>query len=441
MMQKIDLETLLAEKDAPDHSVRRELTWLKTQLITWLGITRQTIAGGAAGKIDNLLYAINGFIVFFCIAALLPVLYIYREQTWVIPFVLICPAIHFIAWRFSRSGDVSPARIKNMHLFAAVISIVPLGYIALYAAPYLGFAARDKAFLWGVPAAAGVWVVYTVVVSCLIRTENGLYCSLFVVGLVANAGLIAGRRDLAGSSCLNLMIAGGLLCLAGKARGGRYSISADRLHVTAGFFLTAAFVLLACLLMNQDYLRGVGEFEMAAVFYVVALALLPAVLKSEAVRLAGDRLKNCRVVLLAGTWLYFGFALLLRWGSAPHAMYGFLDEGIIYLPLYGLVLIALLWSFWMLHEQLVAKNGFDLNIFVYAAFILIVCLVATYFILALHFGYVAALGVAVLVLAVNARMWMRRADAAENDSGKEQLEKDVVAQNDTQSKPEGNRED
>lgn len=137
--EKNDLLSLLKEREPPNPVVRQELSRQKARFTAWLGMVRQTSQEGAAGKIDNLLVTINSFIAIFFVAALVPVFYIYREVTWIIPVLLACPLIHIAAWRLSRNPDVDRVFVKSMHLFAAVASGIPLLCLTAYAHKILAF--------------------------------------------------------------------------------------------------------------------------------------------------------------------------------------------------------------------------------------------------------------------------------------------------------------
>lgn len=389
-LEKIELHELLAERDPRDNTVWIELGRQKARLIAWLGITKRTSQGGEVGKIDNLLVAINGFVLLFCLAALVPVFFLSWDRSWIIPVVLLCPFIHFLAHRLSRSPDINQARIKNMHLFAAMISIVPLACLATYLMPYIGAPVRKEVALGCV---ACLWVAHTLVVSLLVRTENAFYCSLFLVGFVANAAIFFGLENFSGTVCLNLLLGTVLLWIAGGARAGKYSLPAGRMCVIAGIFVCLAFAVLLLFLVTLPRMAR-GGYNVGLPMYALSLAFLPAVLGAEAARLSDNRLKDWFLALLPLTWLYFGLALLF--GGA----FGWreLRMGNLFpvLP-YILLCVVLVWSLWFLYEQFMAENDFDTNIFSFAAMAFVICMATGYCLLAFQVGYAAALALAVLV--------------------------------------------
>lgn len=247
---------------------------------------------------------------------------------------------------------------------------------------------------------AGLWAAYIIVTALLIRTEAGFYWALFVGSFIAHAALIEGRRDLAGVICLDLLIATLLIWLAGKARAGVYAMSAGRLHRTAAFFLGVALAFVFALLAPMARYTGQSGLGLAIALYVIALALLPIVLKIEAGRLAENNLKRCGLALFTVTWLYFGLALFCEaaFGVGDVEPY-FEFDTFAHVFLYLLLGITLAWSVWLLYEQFMTEKGFSSSIFSFATLVLVVCLAVGYFVLALQIGYVAALCLAVAVFA------------------------------------------
>lgn len=406
LTEKLDLQELLIEPDPPNHAVREELANQKKRLIAWLGITRRTSDGGEAGKIDNLLVLINSFILLFCIAALAPVMVIYRTKTWIIPVLLICPIIHLVACRLGRNPGVEIARIKSMHLFAAVFSIVPLACLAYYLNDYFHFSG-NRSLLWG--TVGGLWVVYTILVAALIRTESGFYWSLFIVGVGANYLMIRLRMDFVGTVTMNLLIGTLTQFLAGMSRKDGLPMSAGRLSVVTAFFVGLAFGVLAYFLMHFGRHGAHARFIVALPLYVVALAFLLGVIKSEAARLSGDRLKTCCLALLVATWLYFGLALLFGWVVSEYYGANSLRALVHARVFLGVALAVILaWSLWFLYEQFTADKDFDINVFSFAALLLILCLATGFGLLIRNAGYVVALLLAVAVFALNLKLWASR---------------------------------
>ena len=400
--EKNDLLSLLKEREPSNPAVRQELSRQKNRFTAWLGMVRQTSQEGAAGKIDNLLVTINSFIAIFFVAALVPVFYIYRDVTWIIPVLAACPLIHFAAWRLSGNPDVDRAFVKDMHLFAAVVSAVPMFFLALYASGYLECFQRGPVLAGTV---ACLWAAYTIVTALLIRTEKSFYFALFVGGFTANAALLGGRNDVAGTVSLNLLVAALLSCLAKKAAEGAYAMSAGRLRRTAGFFLVLALAFVFVLFSPGGRYGERSGLGVAIPLYAAALALLPLVLKIEAGRLAENGLKRCSLALFTATWLYIGCALF---GEAAFGVrdlgHDFSVDTFAHVFLYLLLGIALTWNIWLLYEQLAAKKGFNTSIFSFAALMLVVCLTTGYFVLALKIGYVAALCLAVAVFIVMVKL-------------------------------------
>lgn len=398
--EKDGLLALLSERDQSSSSnvVGTELSRLATRLSTWLGMTKKTTEGGEAGKIDNLLVLINSFVVIFCVAAIVPVLYIYRARTWIIPVLLICPCIHLIARRLSRNPDMPESRVKNMHLFAAMISIIPLMCLASYSIPYVGVFSQKEIFSGVIVA---LWVSYTVVVSMVIRTESGFYCSLYLVCLAVNAALFGGREDFPGTAMANLLIGAILICLAGRSRAGKNSLSAGRLYATAVFFIGLALVINTVLLLPKK-----GHSDLAPPLYGAALLLLPIVLKTESARLATDTRKNWCIALLVITWFYFGLTQLIKgtFGIRGLVSDAWWMEVLIQASLYCSLCIVCAWSLWFLHEQFVALKDFDVDIFSFAAMVLIGCLAIGYYVLNVKIGHVAGLGMAIAVYLTVAKM-------------------------------------
>lgn len=405
LTEKLDLQELLIEPDPPNYAVREELTNQRMRLIAWLGITRRTSDGGEAGKIDNLMVLINSFILLFCIAALAPVMFIYRTKTWIIPVLLICPIIHLIACRLARNPGVEISRIKSMHLFAAVFSIVPLACLAYYLNDCFDFSG-NRSILWG--AVGGLWIVYTILVAALIRTESGFYWSLFIVGIGANYLMIRLRMDFVGAVSMNLLIGTLMLFLAGMSRKDGLAMPAGRLSMVAAFFVGLAFGMLAYFLVHFGRYGAHARFIVALPLYAVALAFLPSVIKAEAARLAGDKWKKGCLTLLAVTWLYFGLALLFGWIVGEYFSVNSL-RALVYARVFlgAALAVVLAWSLWFLYEQFVADKDFDINVFSSAALLLILCLVTGFVLLIRNVGYVAALLLAIAVFALNLKLWAR----------------------------------
>ncbi len=399
--KKDDLLELLKEPDPGDwDAVRETLQQQKKRFASWLGITKKTAVKGTAGSIDNLLVLINSFILLFVILALLPVFYIYRETTWIIPVVLFCPLVHFLAFRLARNPEVSPSRTKNMHLFAAVVSIVPLFCLAVFVAGMV----RQNGLQPYLAGAAGIlWIVHLLLVALLIRTENGFYCALILSAIAVSFGLLATRHGFAGVSCLHLLLAMFLYCLAGRAGNGKIGISPIRAHAVAGVFLTGAFVGLCSSLVVTDSLPGKGYFVATLVLYAAALVFLPAAIQGEADRLSNAWLKNGWRALLASTWLFFGLALLAR-GSFGVPGLAVRGGEPLYLPLSVCLIMGLAWSLLLLYEQFLATNDFDLTVFGVFSFFLIVCLTGGYGILAFKVAHFPALLLAAGVFAATLRL-------------------------------------
>ena len=398
--KKIDLQTLLEERDPDDgNAVRETLKQQKKRLVAWLGITRKTTAEGAAGSIDNLLVLINSFVLLFVIIALVPVLFIYRDKTWIIPVALFCPIVHFFAFRLARNPEVSPSRTKNMHLFSAVVSIVPL----LCLADFVAGIVRQAGFGHYLMAAAGaLWIVHLLLVAVLIRTEGGFYWSLFLSDIVVSVGLLRIGRDFAGAVCLQLLLAMFLYSLAGWARSGKSAMSPARLHECAGVFLGLGFISLGILLISGTPLVK-SYFVTGLVLYAAALAFLPLAIQSEDARLSSKLVRNGWKAMLAVTWLFFGLALLARGAFGVQGLQVIGGE-VPRAPLYVFLIVMLAWSLLLLYEQFLATSEFDTNIFTIASLVLLGCLVAGYGVLALKVAHLLALLLAVGVFVVTMRL-------------------------------------
>lgn len=405
--ERLSVLGLLSEPEPPDTAIWKEISSQKKKFVSWLGVHRRTVGEGEAGKIDTLLMAINGFVVLFSIAALLPVFVIYWNKTWIIPVLLLCPGIHFLAHRLAGNPDVDRATVKNLHLFAAIFSIVPLACLASYVAPYLGQALRARE-LAGMAAAA--WAVYTVVVSLLTRTERAFYWSLFIVGGVLNLALFWGLRDYPGQVCLNICIGTLLLVLAGKSRSGKPAMSPGRLYMTAVVFMGLAFLFLLLIILTDGLRINPDVVGFAPYLYVPAVAMLPVVMKFETLRLGGDKLKNVYFAMLGVTWLYFG-AVLLIFGTSGILRVSHAARVMLASRLSPILMLLLLfaWSLWFLYEQFMAEKEFDVNLFNAASFLMLACLIAGYFLLATRVGFVAALILAIACYVVVQKLRDRHA--------------------------------
>lgn len=403
--ENIAMQILLAEKDPPDHTVSEELTRQKKRFIAWLGVTKQTTGAGEAGKIDNLLVLINAFMVLFCVVAVVPVFFMYISKTWIIPVALLCPAIHIVAWRLARNPEVERSRIKSMHLTAAMISIVPLACVATYTANFLGNINGEHVLA----AIMAGWAAYTVVVSLLVRTETGFYASLILAGLVLNICLGVGIRDYAGSASLNLCAATALLWFASRRGSENSEVSPGAIYWMGGLYLAFCFIFMAIFLMLLWSAEPQPTSYAALPLWAAALALLPFVIRNEAVRVAGDRLRSRLLFLLPVTWLFVGAAQFLAGAFGVEVLASSITAAA--LPnacLFTLLALVFVWSLWLFYRELMAENGFDANIFEIAGFFLVVDLVIVYFVLAARIGYSASLCLAVAVFVAVQKLRKRR---------------------------------
>lgn len=397
MEEKVGLQMLLEEPEPKGASAVAELFGQCKGLFARLGVTRRTATGGEAGKIDNLLVLVHAFAVLFCVAALTPCFFIYLDGTWFLPFLLFCPAVHFIAFRLARNPAIDPELPRGLHLFAALASIVPAFCLVVYLAPYIGSVA-DRPVLLAAPVAA--WVAYMIVAAALLRTENAFLYTLFFIALLGNLAFFL-YRDIAGNAALNLLFATHLCYLAARARDGGWAFDPRRLGLWAGVFLGLAF---AALFAVPRFIAGgtLPSPVIAAIPYAAALILLPPLMRREAAGLDRKSLKISAMLLYPITWLHFGVVLWLGWalGGRGIAGDGVASDAAADVALAITFALAVAWTLWVVYRHFRAGNDFDDTVFGAAGLLLCAELFAAYVFLAAYVGYTAALALAVGVFVV-----------------------------------------
>lgn len=378
---------LMGTPEPSSGAVKKALAGQIGSLIAASGLKRHIAATGKAATIDSLRQLIIVFAVLFSVAALIPVLYIQREHTWIVPFLLFCPLVHFLAGRLARDPDVGWRTVRNMHLFAAAASVVPLVALAKYLEPHLRGGVDSRHVT---AATAGAWLAYTLLVSLWIRTESAFYCSLFIAGGVLNAALLVGFHDYPGCCGLNLLFASLLLLLAEKARKGGLSLSPGRLRATAVFFMCLAFATISVAIARNSGSMPPRVFSCAPFLFPAALIALPFVLRGEKAGMENEPLKKIYLVLLGITWLALGGILFIL--SLSHAVGVGSDvkrDLVRYVSPLCLLVLVFSWSVWFLYRQITGDGPFSLDAFQGLSMIMVLCLGCMYFVLSFRIGFLA----------------------------------------------------
>lgn len=225
--------------------------WMETRARFGLAAGREEDKGGMLGKLDSLLIASHGFAVLFTVAALAPVLFIYRQYTWILPFVLINPLWHLYASRVlaKRLGDAG--RAEASHVKAALFAVVPLAFLYGYCVKVL---AVDLPW-FAIPFA---WLVYSMVLAAAVRSPTAWTPLVWSGAIAMNAFVVnCGWQP----TCQILMAGNAAVALAllltsqiAERRDGMES--PWRWRGTAGFFMVAALAL-ACAAWTR---RGNGAW-------------------------------------------------------------------------------------------------------------------------------------------------------------------------------------